>query len=99
MPNRGFKLRGGQNNFYAYVWNNPLGFKDPNGKQGVPGVGTAIDISIWLGTHIVPGGFIYYRNWGGPGWTGGPGAPGFRSCFFPPRYRGCPTPLRSKGWV
>lgn len=53
------------------MWNNPLSFKDPNGKQGVPGVGIAIDISIWLGTHLVPGGFIYYGNWGGPGWTRG----------------------------
>jgi RHS repeat-associated protein len=69
------ELRGGQNNFYAYVWNSPLGFKDPNGKQGVPGVGIAIDISIWLGTHLVPGGFRYYGNWGGPGWTGGQTVP------------------------
>jgi len=69
------QLRGGQNNFYAYAWNSPLGFRDPTGKQGVPGVETAVDISIWLGTHIVPNGFIYYGNWGGPGWTGGQTAP------------------------
>lgn len=62
-------------NFYPYVLNSPGNFRDPNGHIG-EGWGTVI--GIFIGTHYTPlpnGGFIYYGNWGGPGWTGGQTVP------------------------
>ena len=43
----------GQTNFYDYVANDPTNLIDPTGNQSLEG--TAIDLSVWFGTHIVPG--------------------------------------------
>ncbi len=52
---------GGGVDFYAYVWNRPTAFTDPLGLGGKP----------WNCFFPNPNCFIYYGNWGGPGWTGG----------------------------
>jgi uncharacterized protein RhaS with RHS repeats len=48
-------------NFYTYDWNNPANFIDPSGLDGKP----------WYCHFPIPNCFVYYGNWGGPGWTGG----------------------------
>lgn len=49
-------------NFYKYVDNKPTNMTDPSGEAGIPGVCPS--------QSLPNGGFIYYGNWGGPGWTG-----------------------------
>jgi RHS repeat-associated protein len=64
-------------NYYRYVFNHAVNYRDPDGLQcdffqpfdghyGQPVAPPAIG-----GFPFLPGGFFYYGNWGGPGWTGG----------------------------
>src|SRR6266704_3862313 len=60
--------------FYAFTYNRPTNLTDPSGRIGDPAAAQAlVDALIRLHDSIfLPnGGFKYYGNWGGPGWTGG----------------------------
>jgi RHS repeat-associated protein len=64
----------GGTNFYRYVENSPLNYLDPFGLQSSSGqkYGPQVKVPFDRYPPFLPnGGFYYYGNWGGPGWTGG----------------------------
>jgi len=64
-------------NYYRYIFNHAVNYRDPFGLkcdfyQPFDGhYGQPVSPPSIGGFPFLPGGFYYYGNWGGPGWTGG----------------------------